>query len=290
MRFHLPVLAVLALALGCAPGTPHDVPSGPPQRVILFGPNLTQTAVRLGHAERLVGITDYCPWPARLEEPPRVGGAIDPDLEAIARLQPDLLVVQGESSILRSFADSQGLRLASVKMDDDVASILRGIVAVDSLLSGGDAAGGRALADTLRGALDALAVERTDRPSVLLVVSRDPDAVRNVLTAGEGTFLDDLVNRIGARGWAASRGRGYFDVSLEALVASPPDVVLEIASAGSSDDPARWRQPWIDRLGEGVRVARLVDDHALVPGPGIVRTARAMATVLRDRAPDGDPR
>lgn len=290
MRFHHLVPALLALALGCAPGTSHEAPTGPPERVILFGPNLTQTAVRLGHAERLVAITDYCPWPARLDEPPRVGGAIDPDLEAIAQLQPDLLVVQGRSSILRSFADAQHLRLASVKMDDDVASILRGIVTVDSLLTGGDTTAGRALADTLKAALDALAVDRPDPPTVLLVVSRDPDTVRNVLTAGAGTFLDDLVTRVGARGWAASRGRGYFDVSLEMLVAEPPDVVLEIASAGSSDDPARWRAPWIERLGADVRVVRLVDDDALVPGPGIVRTARAMAEALRVEPPGGDPR
>ena len=283
-------IAILTLVVGCGGPAPDRVASGPPERVVLFGPNLTQTALRLGHADRIAGITDFCPWTVAGEEPPRVGGAIDPDLEAIARLRPDLLVVQGRSEILRSFAGAQGLRLADVRMDDDVASILRGIVTVDSLLTGGSTTRGRALVDTLSMALDALGAVDAPRRTVLLVVSRDPDAVRNVLTAGVGTFLDDLLARLGAVNWATGRGRGYFDVSLEALVADPPDVVLEIASAGAPEDPSRWRAPWIDRLGPEVRVVRLDRRDALVPGPGIVRTARAMAVLLHEDRPGGDPR
>lgn len=285
----LSTLLWLLFVAACGPRE-EPAPAAAPERVILFGPNLSATALHLGHAQRIVAITDYCAWPHD-DVPPRVGGAIDPDLETIARLRPDLLVLQGRSDVLRSFAGAQGIRLADVKMDDDVASILRGIVTVDSLLTGGDTTRGRAAVDSLRRELAALRLSPQDEvPEVLLVISRDPDSLRNLLTAGAGTFLDDLLEHLGVRGWASSRGRGYFDVSLEELVAHPPDVVLEIASAGASEDPQQWRGPWVELLGADAEVMRLTDARALVPGPNVVDTARELSVLLRQLRPDGDPR
>lgn len=287
----LSLLVLVVLLVGCGGKTDVTASSPVPSRAILFGPNLTQTALRLGYAERVVAITDYCAWTVDTDEPPRVGGMIDPDLETIARLQPDLMVLQGRSATLRNFADAQGFRVADVKMDDDVASILRGIVAVDSLLAGGDATRGRALADTISTALEALRrPPAADAPTVLLVISRDPDAVRHLMTSGAGTFLDDLLGRLGVGRWAHERGRGYFDVSLEELVAHPPDVVLEIASAGASEDPRRWREPWVDLLGPDVAILRLTQPGALVPGPDIVDTARELSRLLDQMLPLEDPR
>jgi len=290
MRRLLLPLVVLCVA-ACDGPKEESASDALPQRVILFGPNLTQTAVRLGHTDRIVAITDYCRWTASGPEPPRVGGMVDPDLEGIAAANPDLLVLQGRNDVLRSFARAQGIGVADVKMDEGVDSVLRGIVRIDSLLAGPESTRGVALADSLEAELDALRRTMPDEaPTILLVITRDPDTVRNLMTAGEGTFMDDLLRRVGARGWSATRGRGYFDVSLEELVANPPDVVLEIESAGASDDPARWRAPWVDLLGDGVHVVRLTDPDALVPGPGIVGTARELAQLLRATVPDGDPR
>lgn len=290
MRRPLLIFVVLFVA-ACSGPAEEPVPGNVPERVILFGPNLTQTAVRLGHADKIVAITDYCRWTASADEPPRVGGMIDPDLEQIAALDPDLLVLQGRSEVLRSFASGQGIAVADVKMDDGVDSILRGIVRIDSLLAGAQSTRGASLADSIAGRLDDLRREMpAEPPSILLVISRDPDTVRNLMTAGEGTFMDDLLRRMGARGWSAARGRGYFDVSLEELVAHPPDVILEIESAGASADPARWRAPWIDLLGDDVAVVRLADPDALVPGPGIVDTAHELARLLRATTAGGDPR
>jgi iron complex transport system substrate-binding protein len=281
---------LLVVACGGAPEA-HDARAVAPERAILFGPNLTQAALRLGHADRIAAITDYCHWTHPSPEPPRIGGALDPDLETIARIEPDLLVLQGRSETLRSFAEAQGFAVADVKMDDDVESILRGVVVVDSLLAGGDPVRGRALADTLRAELSRLRRPLSaDAPTVLPVISRDPDRVRSVLTAGAGTFVHELLLHVGARAWAQGRGRGYFDVSLEELVARPPDLVLEIAAAGAPTEAERWRDPWVDLLGDGVTVRRLDTPDALIPGPGIVRTARALLRSTTGVEPDGGRR
>ncbi len=284
MRRRLPLLALVLGALFSWAALRADrplapSPGGPPARVVLFAPNLTETACALGYAGRIVGITDYCRWPPEILDRPRVGGAIDPHLERLLGLSPDLLVLQGESPRLREFARAQGMRVASVKMDEGVESILDGIVRIDSLLGGVASSRGRALADSLRGRLDALSRTRDRPPRCLLVLGRRPDRLAEVFTCGRGTFLHELLERAGARNWAGERAEGYASPSLEALVADPPDVVIEVAAAveGSlGQRQALWRGAGL----ETVVVRQLDGDQVMIPGPRIDRTLAQLVRLL----------
>jgi len=169
-----------------------------PQRVILFAPNLSETAWALGHGDRIVAVTDYCVWPAELADRPRVGGMVDPNLERILALHPDLLVVQGESGVLADLARHGDLALARVDMDRGLDSILEGFVSVDSLLSGGETGRGRALREEVAAALAAVADSAPpSRPRVLLSLGHDPGALTRLWTAGGGSFLNELLARAG---------------------------------------------------------------------------------------------
>lgn len=283
----LAIGGALSWWMHAASSDPAPLPaSGPPQRVVLFGPNLNEMAAVLGYASRLVAITDYCAWPASILGLPRIGGQLDPDLETLALLQPDLLVIQGESPLLRSFAAAQGLVVADLKMDDTIDSILDGAVRLDELL-GGEGRRGRTVADSLRAELDAIAhssaaSEAEERPTVLLVLSRDPDGLGNLLTAGAGTFFDELIVIAGGRSWAGPRTRGYATVALEALAEDPPDVVVELSARG--DDTAGQRErltaPWVGLLEPRPAVQRLEFDGVMVPGPRIVETARRLRAAI----------
>ena len=78
---------------------------------------MTEAACVLGYADKIVAITDYDRWPQEILDRPRIGGALDPDLERLAVLDPDLLILQGENEQLRRFAEGAGLRIADVKRD-----------------------------------------------------------------------------------------------------------------------------------------------------------------------------
>lgn len=261
--------------------TPAPSAAAVPRRVVLFGPNLNEMAAVLGHAHRLVAITDFCTWPDSILHLPRIGGQLDPDLETLILLQPDLLVIQGESPLLRSFASAQGLVVADLKMDDSIESILAGAVRLDQLM-GGDGTRGRAVAESLRAELDGIAAGRAavDPPAVLLVLSRDPDGLGNLLTAGEGTFFDELVAIAGGRSWAGLRTRGYATVALEALAEDPPDVVVEFSAGGATTDLDRLRAPWQELLEPDPAVELLEFQGVMVPGPRIVDTARHLRAAL----------
>lgn len=272
------LLAGLLGACGPAPERADD--SGLPESVVLFAPSMTEAACALGYTDRIVAITDYDRWPEAVLDRPRVGGALDPDLERLAVLDPDLLVLQGESGILRDFAARTGLEVADVKMDDDIESILRGILRLDDLLGGERSDRGELLVGRIRAGLDSVAaMARPRRPSTLLVLSRDPHALRGIFTAGAGTFLDELLEIAGGTNWAGGRGEGYFEVPLDALAADPPDVVLEYAGAVGGEAEARV-EVWRALPGGGSPVRAVDFDGLMIPGPRIVQSARALAAAL----------
>lgn len=275
MRLLFGILALLLAACG-GPGEPARVDGS----VVLFAPSMTEAACALGYADRIVAITDYDRWPPEILDRPRVGGAIDPDLERLAVLNPDLLVLQGEADILHRFADERGIRVEDVKMDDELESILQGILRLDEILGGPGSRRGQELVGRIRAGLDSIAARSpADSAEVLLVLSRNPHTVDGIFTAGTGTFFDDLLKIAGATNWAAARGKGYFEAPLDLIVADPPDIVVEYAPAIDDSEEERERA-WAALPGTPPEVRVIRFDGFMIPGPRVVESARALAEAL----------
>jgi iron complex transport system substrate-binding protein len=170
-------------------------------------------------------------------------------------------------------------------MDDEIDSILGGIVRLDSLLTGGSDASGRALVATMRAQLDSLESLEGKAPRTLLVLGREPDSLQGLFTAGPGTFLQELLRIAGAEPWIAEGRPGYRMVALEALVADPPQLAIEVG-AGVPGDGAE--KIWRDLGLSDVRVERLDFDGAMIPGPRLVETARRLRQRIHPEPPRDD--
>ena len=290
MRFAAMLTLALAL-LGALVGLWLQSGSAPPPlprqaaRVVLFAPNLTESAHALGYGERVVGITDYCIWPPEAMTLPRVGGMINPNLERLAALRPDLLVVQGEANVLRQFAREQGIRLAAVKMDDELSSILSGFARLDSLL-GGDGNKARALQERVQTELDEVqtSVRALQRPRALISLGHDPHSLENLYTVGARSFLGELLELAGAEHIYADSAQSYFLLSLETLSANRPEVVLEFRPGETIEaaERARLSELWRS-IGADLRVEVLDFEALMIPGPRVAETARALRAALHPK-------
>ena len=280
-----PGLILAMWSLGCGP-TNDSVPApapGPPETVVLFAPSMTEAACVLGYSDKIIAITDYDRWPEEILDRPRIGGALDPDLERLAVLDPELLILQGENEQLRRFAERAGLRIADVKMDDDLESILQGMLRLDDLLGGPESRRGEKVVDSIRTRLDSIAGSRAEASQdVLLVLSRTPHVLSGIFSAGSGTFLDELLGIAGVRNWAATRGPGYFEVPLDAIVADPPDLVLEFGGSIKGDEVERARV-WSTLPGKRIEVRAVDFEGLMIPGPRIAESAEALATAIDHR-------
>lgn len=248
-------------------------------RVVTLAPSVTETLVDLGFADRLVGVSDFCTPPA--DHPvPRVGGLLNPDLEVIRTLHPDLLIgtTSGNDPALAGQAEGLGLPLYILNTPD-VGAVLDSITAIADLL--GEPERGAEVAADLRRRLDGVGarVEGRGRPRLLFVVWSEP-----LVVPGAGAFLTDAIRRAGGLSLTADQAAAHPTFSLESAIALAPDVILTTEenaafAATIRSDPAWASVPAV----KNGRVA-VVGNAVVRPGPGVVGGIEEMAGLLH---PDG---
>jgi iron complex transport system substrate-binding protein len=250
-----------------------------PQRVVVIGPATAANIFALGAGRLVVGVSDYNTLEAAALLP-RVGGLFDPNLERIAALNPDLLLVQGQAKSLEEFCAANTIEFRSFSTDT--------------------LSGWRQEMEWLAVRLDAtkqLAVElermtvgleelatlqpQTLAPRVLLVISRRADEASSIMVAGSSSFLNELLVFAGGQNVFPTSTRDYFDLNEESLIRAAPQVILEFGT-----DPSHaleiWRAsfPQVPAVRDG-RVMVIPNMDALMPGPSMLETARTIANALQ---------
>jgi iron complex transport system substrate-binding protein len=239
----------------------------PARRVVSLVPSATETLRAMGADAVLVGRTDYDdqPWSAHL---PSVGGGIEPDLEAVVALQPDLVVRFAGDQDPRTPArlDALGIPHLAVRPDR-----IEDIYETAELL--GEATGFVAAADSLVAATRAglagvaASVRGLERLRIAYVLGGNPPWV-----AGPGTYIDEVVSLAGGDNVFADLGALYSAVSPEELRRREIDVVL--LSGRASYNRALTPNTRIERVGEELEI----------PGPDVVEAAHEVARLLHGRS------
>lgn len=276
----LPVL-LLALLAGCRKGEEHAAASTAPcQRIIALAPNLSETLFALGFGERVVGVDDYSHWPPEVEKLPRLGGLFNPNLERIVALKPDLaFLVPSEREIgekLKRFGID-----SLIVSNESLADIERSFQTIANRC-GVPEAGERLAAEWRQGL-------RPDpvpgAPRVLLSAGRSAGRLTDLVVAGPNTFLDELLQRLGAVNTFGDAPIRYPEVGMEEVVARAPDIIIELRADPATPDVARrlvedWNAlPQVPAVREG-RVTVMAGDHILIPGPRLPRFYRELRAEL----------
>jgi len=284
------VLALAAATAGCGrSGAPPPGRAGPgvaaPRRIVSLAPSLTETLFALGLSGRVVGVDDYSVWPPEVAGKARLGGLFNPNLEKMVSLRPDLAVLLPSEHDVA--AKLQGLGIPSlIVATESLADVERSFLAIARRC--GVTPAGERLAASFRAGLAPRPV--AGAPRVMLSVGRQPGRLTGMLAAAGGTFLDELLGRLGGVNVFAGAATRYPQVGMEEVVARAPQVILELRSEAAPppvvavlvDD---WRQlPTVPAVGDG-RIAVIAGDYVLVPGPRLPRLYRRMREALLARAP-----
>ena len=255
----------------------------PVRRIVSLAPSLTETIYALGAQDRLVGVTDYCDYPPEAQSKPRVGGIINPNLEEVVALKPDLVLL-AKSANRRETAEALD-RLGIAAYATDPHSV-EGVLASTARLAEviGARAAGETLVASLRARLTELKRLLGARPPrrVLFVVWRDP-----LISVGRDTFLGDALRWAGAESMVET-AQEWPRVSLEEVVRLQPDDLIFASSqpeAGERDFEALRDQPGWRSL-EAVRQRRVVviSDAVNHPSPRLVDAIFELARKLHPEA------
>jgi ABC-type Fe3+-hydroxamate transport system substrate-binding protein len=285
------IFALAALVAGCAPGAPAGesaiaVVDGagrsvrleqPARRVVSMMPALTEWTIAMGAADRLVARTDYDHHPD-IAALPSVGGGLDPSVEWLAALRPDLVL---------AWPDAPTRSLVSRLETLDIPVYTAPIQTVDQALRAaedlgrllGEEQAAAAAVARVRAGLDAVASVVAGRPppTVLFLIGLDP-----LMAAGPGTFVDELLTRAGGRNALHDLAVLWPNLSLEEVVRRAPDVVI-VGSVGVAD-PRRTlasRPGWRDvpAVRDG-RVHAVDPDVINRPGPRLHDAAAHLARLI----------
>jgi iron complex transport system substrate-binding protein len=272
--------APLTLAAGCRKSTDRTT-SRAAARVVSLSPSTTETLDAIGALDRLVGRSRYCDYPPEVRKLPQVGGYVDPSLEAILGLRPDLVVgARGPMGAgLVDRLDHQGIA-TFFPPTESVAQVREMILALGERT--GHATQAQAVVKALDARLAAVAraVSGKPRPRALLVFGLEP-----VVVAGPGGFPDEMLRLAGGEN-VVREGPAYPTIGFERVLALDPDVVLDAAMEEGhgqtriTTEAPGWRDVRAVRAG---RVVAIQDESVLRPGP---RLGQGVAVLARALHPD----
>ena len=260
-----------------------------PKRIVSLVPSLTEMLFAIGAGPQVVGVSSYDTYPPEAKSRPRVGALLDPDVERILSLRPDLVLTYASQTSFEAQLGRAGIRSFSYRHGgiDVVLGTLRRLGAV----TGHEALANRK-AEEIQAQLNAMRmkVRGRDRPRVMLVFARPPGSLQQLFAAGGTGFLHDILDIAGAVNVFADVERESVQPSHETMIRRAPDIILEISGTReiSEADAARSRKTWaalasIPAVKSG-RIYFLSGDYLVIPGPRVPRSAEAFARVIHPEA------
>jgi iron complex transport system substrate-binding protein len=258
-----------------------------PQKVVSLAPSVTETVFALGFGKRLVGVTDYCDYPAEARKLPRIGGFMSPSLESIVAKRPDLVIGVSSATdpVKAKEMERLGLKVSLISLAS-VNDILNSIKSVARLLGSPEA--GERLVHKITLQFDEVKrrVAPAPRRSTLLAVG-----LRPLVVVGGKNFIDELITLAGGENIAGKAAQPWLNLPDEYVVAKAPQVIIE-AGMGSerSESAKRWGDlKSIPAVKEG-RVYAYPSDKILRPGPRIGEGLEEIARLVHPECFAGSKR
>jgi iron complex transport system substrate-binding protein len=275
------LLAGTAILLSAA----FDVRAETPSRIISTAPSLTEMLFHLGAGDRVVGVTSYCRNPPEALEKTVVGDFATPNIEAILRLRPDLvLVLKGRRDLLdklRPFS-IPALELGHETFEE----ILESLVTLGRRL--GKSAEAETAVNRLRDRERELRSRYSGglRPRILFVVSRPVGSLNEIYSVGGNGYIGRMLDLAGGENIFGPLAAAYPKVSIEEILARNPEVIIDL-SHGAVTDPdeeRRIRELWsrfpsLEAVRRG-RVHILDSDVFVIPGPRVMDAAALLAEII----------
>jgi iron complex transport system substrate-binding protein len=252
----------------------------PARRVATLAPSITEAAFAVGSGARVVGVSAWSDHPPQAAALPVVSSAAGVDLEALARLSPDLVIAWKDSFRIADIARLEALGARVFVVQSRTLAEIPRLLAVTARLTGGDAGPPTRAFESRLAAVRARHAGRA-RVRVFLEISHRP-----LMTVAGRHFMNEALDACGADNVFGDLGEVAPQVSWEELFARSPEAIV---GAGQEGGEAAFREAWAARPGLGaVRSGRLafVASPALGrPSPRVVEGIEALCAAL-DRVRD----
>ncbi len=281
------------------PAVHRAAPSGPParsaisvllvaalgaqaRRVISIIPATTEMLFAMGAGDRVIAIGSYDRFPPEAQKLPRVGALIDPNVEQILQMRPDLVVLYGTQTELKRRLERANIPYYSYvhKGLSDITDTMRSLGSRVGVEAAGNALAGRVekqLADVRD------RVSARPRPKTLLVFERERRSLRNIYASGGEGFLHDMLVAAGGADVMGDIHRQSVTMSTEMVLDRAPEIIVELRYSAddiNDSDISAWNTLASVPAVKNRRVILLTGEEFVVPGPRVGEATRKLAMAL----------
>ncbi len=259
-----------------------------PTRIISLIPAVSEMLFAIGAGRQVVAVSSFDDYPPEVLKLPRVGALLDPDLERILSLRPDLVIVYESQVDLRRQLERATIPLFVYKHASlaDVGATIRQL---GTRIGRDEDAGAlvrnidEKLADIQR------RVAGRPRPRTLLVFGRDALTLRGIYASGGFGFLEDMLRTAGADNIFADVKQQSVQATTELILARRPEVILELRSGEMPAEQQRkeiavWQALSSVPAVRTGRIAIITDPRTVVPGPRVAEGTELIARALHPEA------
>jgi iron complex transport system substrate-binding protein len=212
-----------------------------PQRIVSTSPSITETLFALDVGDHVVGVSQFCNYPPQVQKLPKVGSYIRPDAEAIARLAPDLVILEqrGSSSELTGRLDALHITYIEVP-HTSLEDIFTEIQLIGKAI--GFPERSTALTAQIKTSLDAIHAKAKTLPSprVMVIVDRQQGTLNNLIAVGPNNYVNQVLEIAGGTNVLAQPNLPQYPrISLEAVLRANPDVIIDLSGTQETEAARR---------------------------------------------------
>jgi iron complex transport system substrate-binding protein len=236
-----------------------------PARIVSMSPNLTEIIYALGADDILVAVDDYSVYPPEAADKPKVGNYLDPNLESLAAIHPDLVLVVDNDEHMAEILSGLGLQYRSFA-NDSIREILLSIEDLGTLLGHPDEA--QQIIDRFQNARIEITgrLQGMEPRSVALVVGRNPGRLQDIYVAGTGNYLSEMIEIAGSRNIFSDQEIVWPQVGVEAFIGADPEIIIDstLSKGATEEEFSALASDWQ----ELATIKAVQDGNIIVPEEG----------------------
>jgi len=258
-----------------------------PKRIISLAPSITEVLFALGLQEKIAGVTDFCDYPEAALNKPKIGGFINPSIEKIVSLKPDLIVGTRDGNRMEIIHRLSGLGFSVFLIDSkSFDGVIRTIGNIGEI-AGRQNESRRITRDLMARKEYVLTRTRSlPKPKVFFQVGYAP-----IITVGRGTLADDLIRLAGGESISEHESLSYPLYSIETILLKAPEIIIMSSMESKRDclNLVKMWQNWRSIPAVKINAIYVVDSNLVDrPTPRIIEGLEVMMRIIHPEAIGGN--
>jgi iron complex transport system substrate-binding protein len=234
-----------------------------PHRLVCLMPNVVDDVYALGAGSDVVAVPDFTKYPSQAKNKPSIGLPLNPSIETIVSLRPDLALASGDLNHMTTVGELEKLAIPVFVINPHgIQGIYRSIESLGKALDREQAAD--KLVSGLRQREARVRQSAQGKPStkVLMLVWYDP-----IVTAGKDAYITNMIEIAGGNSITADVPQEWPEVSLEFVLGRAPEALLIVRGSNVSLDAIRNRAGWLSLPAIKNNRTYYIDDRIEYPSP-----------------------